>query len=89
MSYIRSHGGEGILNDEDVEVLKAATKAIGRLMNDGRWYGYMAIRSASGGQRECLRRMRDLRKNPKVSIERRRLPRSRSFEYRMVRKEGK
>jgi hypothetical protein len=78
--YIRSVGGEGILNPSDVPELSAAKARVLQLMFDHDWHCATQILAVSG-QREGLRRLRELRKN--YTIERRRLTGTRDFEYRL------
>lgn len=82
--YIRSLGGEQVLTPSDVASLGSATQRVYELMCDGNWHTSSAIIEASG-QREGLRRMRELRKH--FTIDRRRCcgP-EREFEYRLSEK---
>lgn len=78
-------GGRGILTEDDLPSLSAATVRIYQLMSGGDWFYADDIERAAG-QREGLRRMRDLRKLQGVTIERKRDYASRVFSYRMVRR---
>lgn len=75
-------GGEGILNEEDVPSLTQAQERIRRRMNDGLWHSATEIIGVSG-QREGLRRLRDLRSKG-YTIERQRRINSREFYYRLT-----
>lgn len=80
--YIRSVGGEGILNPSDVLDLKAAKAKVLHLMLDNQWHDATEILEISG-QREGLRRLRELRRH--YTIERRRsFIVARDFEYRLL-----
>lgn len=82
---IRSLGGRGILKPADLPALTAAERRIFDLMLDHRWHTANEIIGVSG-QREGLRRMRQLRRRG-WEIERRRNTRAkwaRDFEYRLV-----
>lgn len=77
----RSLGGAGILTDGDLIEFSTAARAIERLMRDGRWHTATEI-IAKSGQREGLRRMRELRR--KYHVERRAsAPKSREWLYRL------
>jgi hypothetical protein len=78
-------GGHGILTEDDLPSLSAATVRIYQLMSSGAWYTANDIEYAAG-QREGLRRMRDLRKIEGITIERKRARGNRAFSYRMVRR---
>ena len=79
---IKRLGGAGILKESDVPGLDAANFRVGKLMADGGWYDDTRIIEVSG-QREGLRRMRELRREG-FSVERRRIPNTRQFQYRLV-----
>ena len=73
----------GILYQGDVRELKDQRSKVLYLMLDGQWHYADQIITASGG-REGLRRMRELREIPGVTIERMRHPhRKRDFRYRL------
>lgn len=74
-------GGVGVLNTADVADLDAGCLKVLAFMRDGKWHDATSIIEASG-QREGLRRMRELRRLFKV--ERRRLDGKRDFEYRLT-----
>lgn len=80
-------GGEGILEHGDLHALTEASRAIERMMLDGYWHTATEIVNISG-QREGLRRMRELRRS--YIVERRRgdgtTHSSREFEYRLRRR---
>lgn len=80
---IRQLGGEDILEKADLPKLSEAERAILRLMIDNKWHAASEIIKASG-QREGLRRMRNLR-GKGYEIERRRSPEGRDWDYRLVR----
>ena len=80
---IKKLGGEGILKLEDVADLKNQRAKVLALMLDGYWHSANSIIHASGG-REGLRRMRELREIPHVTIERSANPLAkRDFRYRL------
>jgi hypothetical protein len=76
-------GGRGVLTAEDLESLSEAARRVETLMRDGRWHRAGEI-IAVARQREGLRRLRELRANPRYGVEKRRLPGVRDFEYRLV-----
>ena len=61
--------------------LKGTKAVILRFMADGEWHKASEIRRITGGQSECLRRMRELRKF--VDIEVVKVEGSRNYRYRM------
>lgn len=67
--YIKKLGGQGILKQEDVADLENQRAKVLYLMLDGFWHSAQQVIDASGG-REGLRRMRELREIPHVTIER-------------------
>ena len=73
------------LTTKDFTDFNKAQQAVYSLMQDGRWYKAETIIKRSG-QREGLRRMRDLRQHPSVvDIESRRPSKnSREWCYRMI-----
>jgi hypothetical protein len=73
-------GANGILAEEDIELLNAATVKILKLMRDGAWHSAEEIIQVSG-QREGLRRMRTLRRW--YGIDRKRSGLTRTFYYRL------
>jgi len=79
--YLKKIGATKVLTKEDVPSLNAATARILALMKDGQWYPASEILRVSG-QREGLRRMRELREY--YTIERRRSNKGREFEYRLI-----
>ena len=86
--YIKKLGGEGILSRQDVQDLKNQRAKVLWLMLDGLWHQANEIINCSGG-REGLRRLRELREIPGVTIERRPHPsRKRDFMYRLNYKTG-
>lgn len=82
MSTLKSLGGEGVLTESDLPELSAAAKKILDLMRDGLWHSATEI-IAKSGQREGLRRMRELR-GDNWTVERRRNGASREFDYRLA-----
>jgi hypothetical protein len=87
-AYIKKLGGEGILSRQDVRDLKNQRAKVLYLMLDGLWHQADQIISYSGG-REGLRRLRELREIPGVTIERIPHPsRKRDFMYRLVYDKG-
>jgi len=78
-------GGEGILNEKDLVQFSEAQQAIIDFMQDGEWYSATSIIEWSG-QREGLRRLRDLRSRG-YCVEKTRLPGSRDFYYRLTQHE--
>jgi hypothetical protein len=85
--YIKKLGGQGILKKSDVVFLKSQRARVLFLMMDGHWHLAGQIIKASGG-REGLRRMRELREIPNVTIDRERAYQSRDFMYRLIYKPG-
>lgn len=73
-------GGLETLTATDLVALHEGTIGVYRLMRDGAWHSATAIIAASG-QREGLRRMRELRR--RYRIEKRRVGASREWEYRL------
>ena len=59
---IAALGGAGYLTPDDLADFAKAERAIFALMSDGAWHTDAAIIAATGGQRDALRRMRNLRK---------------------------
>jgi len=82
---IKRLGGEGILIEKDIIAFSKAEQAIIEWMEDGEWYSATSIIEASG-QREGLRRLRDLR-NKGFNVERKRISHLREFYYRLTSKE--
>ena len=77
-------GGEGVLEPSDLPALTEAARNVERLMRDGFWHTATEIINIAG-QREGLRRMRELRRD--WVVERRRANREgREFEYRLMRR---
>lgn len=79
--YIKRLGGAGILKRQDVADLEHARAKVLWLMLDGEWHPATEIINASG-IREGLRRLRELRDIPGVTIERKR-GMGRDFFYRL------
>jgi hypothetical protein len=79
---IKRLGGEGILNDKDIREFSDAQQAIIDFMSDGEWYSATSIIEWSG-QREGLRRLRDLRSRG-FEVEKMRIKGSRDFFYRLT-----
>lgn len=78
-------GGAGILNDEDIKDFSKAQLAIIDFMSDGEWVSATSIIEWCG-QREALRRLRDLRSKG-FTVERKRIKGSRDFHYRLFKSE--
>lgn len=87
-SEIKALGGDGILNRDDLPSLNKAMILIRDLMLDGRWHMDEEVIAVSG-QREGLRRMRQLRDHGFVVSMRRSTPYKRRFEYMLSRKVGR
>ena len=85
--WLYAHGAIGILSQADVDALKAGAHRVYGLMRGGDWHTPEQIDLAAGKggipARAGLRRMRDLRDLPGVTIERRHVG-GRRFEYRMA-----
>ena len=84
---IKQLGGLGILHRSDISDLRSQRAKVLWLMMDGLWHTANEIIAASKG-REGLRRMRELREVPYVTIERMRMYQKRDFMYRLVYKPG-
>lgn len=88
--WIRAHGGEGILNDQDVPALTAASLRVLDIVRDLNWHSADEIRTVAGNgtpASEGLRRWRDLKPYLAAcgfTTEKRRIKGSRLFEYRIV-----
>ena len=80
--YIHKLGGEGILSRQDVQDLKGQRAKVLWLMLDGNWHSSQEILDAAGGS-EGMRRLRELREIPNVTIERKRGNLGRVFFYRL------
>ena len=80
-------GGLGILRRSDISDLRSQRAKVLYLMMDGLWHQANDIIMAAKG-REGLRRMRELREIPYVSIERQRIMGKRDFMYRLVYEPG-
>ena len=83
---IKRLGGEGILIAQDIVAFSKAEQAIIEWMEDGAWYSASSIIEQSG-QREGLRRLRDLRSKG-FNVERKRVSAAREFYYRLTFKEA-
>ena len=79
---IKRLGGEGILNSTDILQFTKVEKALIEYMADEEWYSATCIIEWSG-QREGLRRLRDLRQKGYL-VERKRNAGSRDFFYRLI-----
>ena len=79
---IQRLGGTDILTEKDVPELRAATLRVLNYMRNGAWCDDEQI-IAMSGQREGLRRMRELR-DQGFAVERRREGDTRRFQYRLV-----
>ncbi len=77
---IKKLGGQGILTRADIIDLRSQRAKVLWLMLDGFWHSADEIRKAAGGS-EALRRLRELRELPYVTITRRRATFSRNFAY--------
>ena len=87
---LASIGAGGVLDESDLADFNAATQRVARLMADGREYDADDIKEAAGEPgspaSEGLRRMRDLRKIPRIAIlVRKKSGTKRTFLYRLVR----
>lgn len=80
--YIARVGGEGVLTAEDVPALQDACYRVRDLMAAGGWFTAQSIIECAG-QREGLRRLRELRVLG-YEVEKRRIAERREFEYRLV-----
>jgi len=80
---IRKLGGEGILTRSDLTYMQSQRARVLWLMLDGFWHSATEIITWSRG-REGLRRMRELREIPHITIERQRMNQTRDFMYRLV-----
>ena len=86
--YIKKLGGAGILSRQDITDLKNQRARVLYLMLDGYWHSAGDIIDAARG-REGLRRMRELREIPHITIHRRRdTLNKRDFMYRLTYKPG-
>jgi hypothetical protein len=74
-------GGAGILIPDDMPPLNVAVTRVLSMMRDGAWHSATEIIEQSG-QREGLRRMRELRRW--YQIDRARLGQTRDFWYRLL-----
>jgi hypothetical protein len=79
---IKRLGGEGILNEEDIKDFSKVEKVIIENIREGVWYSAEHIIKVVG-QREALRRLRDLRKKNYL-VERKRISDYREFFYRIT-----
>ena len=77
---IKRLGGQGILTRSDIIDLTSQRAKVLWLMMDGFWHSADDIRDAAGGS-EGLRRLRELRELPYVTITRRKHPGARRFYY--------
>tara|TARA_R110000751_G_scaffold53058_4_gene115198 strand:+ start:213 stop:521 length:309 start_codon:yes stop_codon:yes gene_type:complete len=88
MSFIREHGGVGILTAEDVPDLQKGIHEAFLILQDGEWHSGKEIKERhSQGQGEALRRVRDLRPKLKplgYTVEKRRSVVGRMFDYRIA-----
>lgn len=79
-------GGEGILEEEDLQGLNESVQRVHALMKDGHWHSADEIREAAGHlgipASEGLRRMRELRQWYKVM--RHKIANSSLWEYRLI-----
>lgn len=84
--YAQRLGFEG-MTTRDMSQLQAACHRVFALMRDGAWHNAQAIIDASG-QREGLRRMREL-KGIGYQVEQRRSGDRREFQYRLIHPDGR
>lgn len=82
---IKRLGGEGILVAQDIEAFSEAESRIIGYMGDGVWCSASSIIENSG-QREGLRRLRNLRSKG-FKVDRMRVSAAREFFYRLTREE--
>jgi len=80
---IKKIGGEGKLNGSDISDFGTQRAKVFKLMSDGEWHTSMEVLIASGGT-EGLRRLRELRGQPGVTILSDRHPFSRKWFYKMT-----
>ena len=78
---IKSLGGKGILTTQDLKDFSKAQRLILGLMSDGEWHPASEIIEV-GGQRESLRRLRDLRSSG-YDVQLKRDSQSRDFLYQL------
>ena len=77
-------GGQNILVPQDLPALNSQKGKALALLSDMQWHSATEIFNALGGT-EALRRVRDLRRIPGYTVEKRRKHlHSRLFEYRLV-----
>ncbi len=82
---IKRLGGVGILTEGDIPSLESQQGKVLKLMSDGRWHPAREVLKVAGGT-EGLRRLRELRTMPGVTIEKmRRVDDRRFFHYRLRR----
>lgn len=88
MSFVRGHGGVGILTAKDVPDLQKGIREAYLILIDGEWHSGKEIKERhSQGQGEALRRVRDLRPKLKplgYTVEKRRSEAGRMFDYRIA-----
>ena len=81
-------GGEGLLTGADLAELNEGARRVGALMADGDWHNAIEIRAVAGAGEdsasEGLRRLRELRAIPGVSLQRKSLG-NRLWAYRVTR----
>ena len=82
---LKAIGAEGLLTEEDLEQLKGQRRKVWDLMRDSHWHTGPEIVAAAGGS-EGLRRLRELRRLSHIEIEKWRIPNSRTWAYRLVRR---
>lgn len=58
--YASRLGGVGVLNERDLGQFQEATKRVHELLRDGRWHSASEIYDVTG-QRDGMRRLRELR----------------------------
>jgi hypothetical protein len=82
---IKRLGGVGILNEDDIKDFSKAEKLLIENLEEGVWYPVAHIVQVLG-QREALRRLRDLRKKGYV-VDKQRISIFREFYYRIQKKD--
>lgn len=80
---ILSLGGIGILNPRDLPDLDSQKGQVLKYMLDQKWHAGPDIVFVAGGS-EGLRRLRELRTMPHISIDRKRITERRCFAYRLT-----
>ena len=89
-SSLEAIGGVGVLTVTDLREIRAASKRVAELMADGQWFTADEIKMTAGKDgepaTEGLRRMRELRAITGIDIEKEKIPGTRKWRYRLVKK---